>query len=117
MDNKDIIKKLIKIASNQQKIINKLAQVMPTSLHADPVQSLPAPNRPVEREADAILHALPADVRATVERIEVRNNEVLVRFNPGKDSDVAFQTIQKTVNDLQNQNVLPGQSYMVKQVP
>jgi len=113
MDSKKIIAKLIKIAYNQQKIIEKLAQGTPAL--AGPPQSLPAPVHPNLREADTILKALPLNVKPVVARIEVKGGDVYVQFHPGKESDAAFAAVQSTVQNLQQQNVLPGQSYQVRQ--
>lgn len=110
-NDKEIIKKLASVVAKQQKVISKLAQNL---------QDLPAAQAPTKREADVITGALPAPVKSTVERLEVHNNgtdsEVRVKFHAGKDSDAAFNAIQKTVHNLQASNMLPGISYVVKQV-
>lgn len=108
MDSKKILEKLFAIASKQQKIIEKLAQVAP------PAQdfSTAAPNT---REAQTILAALPPAVRPAVAILEVHGNDVKVRFQPGKSSDAAFQAIQQTVTSLQQQNKLSGSQYTVSE--
>lgn len=115
-NDKEVIKKLLKIAENQQKIISKLAQV------AAPANEL-APANTNKREADTILGALPPQVKGVVQLLEVHpshdpsfDGEVRVRFVPGKGSDVAFSAVQKTVQSLSGQNLLPGGTYMVKEV-
>ena len=110
-NDNQIIKKLLKIAENQQKIITKLAQVLPDRLE---------PGSPNKKEAMAILEALPPVVRSMVNQLEVHMrpdvNEVKVRFMAGKSSPQAFNAIQKTVQDLQTKNVLAGQSYKITEV-
>lgn len=110
-NDKDIIKKLLRIAENQQKIITKLAQGQ---------QSLPSPDSPTKKEALSILSALPPAVRSVIEQLEVHKgrdaDEVKVRFIAGKSSPMAFSAIQRTVQDLQNKNVLAGQSYKITEV-
>lgn len=110
-NDKDIIKKLLRIAENQQKIITKLAQTLPNDLGHD---------SPTKKEALAILSALPPAVRGMVDQLEVHQkpdvNEVKVKFVAGKNSPQAFNAIQKTVQDLQNKNVLAGQSYKITEV-
>lgn len=115
MDTKDklIIQKLFKIAQNQQKIISKLAQ---QQVSAPPAQSLPQGTAPTTHEAQAITQALPANVKPVVAHLEVRGGDVLVRFKPGQDSDMAFNAIQQVVTNLQQQNVLQQPRYNVKQV-
>lgn len=105
--DKELIKKLASVVAKQQKIIAKLAQNL---------QELPAANVATKREADVITGALPPVAKSAVERIEVHNDEVRVRFHAGKDSDAAFNAVQKTVQQLQATNVLPGMNYVVKQV-
>lgn len=114
MDSKDklIIEKLFKIAQNQQKIITKLAQQQV----AVPPQSLPHGATPTTHESQAILQALPANVKAVIANIEVHGGDVLVRFKPGQDSDAAFNAVQQAVTSLQQQNVLQFPHYNVKQV-
>lgn len=114
-NDKEIIKKLLKIAENQQKVITKLAQALPP-------QDL-TPAEPSKKEALSILNALPPAVRAAVEVLEVHpsrdpnfDQEVKVRFQAGKGSPMVFNTIQKTVQDLQGKNVLAGRSYKISEI-
>ena len=118
-NDKEVIKRLLKIADNQQKIITKLAQFAD---HSAPATEAPAPVSANTREAETILAALPAPVKAVVALLEVHTSrdpqfagEVHVKFVPGKASDMAFKAIQKVVQDLGNRNLLPG-AYMVKEV-
>jgi ABC-type transporter Mla subunit MlaD len=112
--NKEVAKKLLKIAENQQKMIEKLAQQL---------QEFPAPVHPNLREAETILNALPAPIKSVVLGLEVHQSsdpnfdgEVKVKFAPGKASDVAFNAVQKTVQNLAARNMLPGASYAVKEM-
>lgn len=108
MESKKIIQALIKIADNQQKIIQKLAQQV--------AQQTLSAGDPTKKDAAAILHALPANVKPTVATVEVHGNDVMVQFHPGQDSDQAFQAVVNTVNNLQSNNVLVGKNYQVKSV-
>jgi len=117
MSDQEVLKKLLKIAENQQKILIKLAQAQA------PAQELPAPVHPNVKEAETILGALPPAVRALVGVLEVHPSNdaafdgvVKVQFVPGKASDAAFKAIQKTVENLASRNMLPGASYAIKQV-
>ena len=108
MESKKIIQTLIKIAENQQKIIEKLAQQLPP-------QTLSVGD-PTKKDAAAILHALPPTVKPLVATVEVHGSDVMVQFHPGQDSDQAFQAVVNTVNSLQRNNVLVGKNYQVKSV-
>ena len=118
MSDKEVLKKLLKIAENQQKAIAKLAQAVNA-----PANEAPAPVHPNKYEAETILGALPPQVKSLVNVLEVHpshdptfDGEVKVQFAPGKASDAAFKAIQKTVENLASRNMLPGASYAVKQV-
>jgi hypothetical protein len=113
MDSKKVLEKLLKIASNQQKIIMKLAQdqgVVPTLTpqHMDP-------NKPQLRPADKVLQALPPAVRQTVNTLEEHGNEMRVQFQPGKATQPNYDAVLKTLQDLTNQNVLQ-RAYTLKVV-
>ena len=118
MSDKEVLKKLLKIAENQQKIITKLAQQVNA-----PATELPAPVHPNNRESETILASLPPQVAPLVQTLEVHQSndpsfdgEVRVKFVPGKASDAVFKAVQKTVENLVNRNMLPGATYSVKQV-
>jgi len=115
MDSKEklIIQKLFRIAQNQQKIITKLAQ---QQVSVSPAQSLPQGQAPTTHEAQAIIQALPQNVKTAIASIEVHGSDVLVRFKPNQDSDAAFNVVQQVVTRLQQQNVLQQPRYYVKQV-
>lgn len=107
MDSKKILEKLFAIATNQQKMIEKLAQTTP--------MSMPTPATHNPREAGTILNALPPDVRSVIDRLEVHGNVVKVRFQAGKGSDLAFQTVQNVVTKLQQENKLMGKNYTISE--
>jgi hypothetical protein len=129
MDSKKIIEKLVRIAHSQQKIIHKLAQqaLPPDSLPTSgttfpPGQSVPPvvppapvplkPAEPTKTEAKAIIDNLPAPIREHLVQLEVHNGQVKVRWKSPVSQNV-FNVVTKTVQDLQNKNVLPGKSYQV----
>jgi hypothetical protein len=129
MDSKKIIEKLVKIAHNQQKIIHKLAQALPpdsvpTSSSAytpgAPPSPAPAPTpgaavpgaAPTHTEAKAIINSLPADVKNQLVTLEVHNGQVVVKWK-APVQDATFNAVTKTVQNLQQQNVLPGTNYKV----
>lgn len=138
MSDKDVLKKLLKIAEKQQKIITKLAQQVngpvpietPHSFYPEHPKAPPlapvepgTPVHPNTREAETILASLPPQVAPMVQVLEVHpskdptfDGEVRVRFVPGKASDQAFNAVQKTVQNLVNRNLLPGANYNVKEV-
>lgn len=99
------IEQLVKIAEKQQKIINKLAQ----ELSAQQFQ----PQVSTKRPAEAILNALPANVRAGVQHLELHGEEVRLAVKPGANAQAVYNGVFKTVTDLQNQNVLQGASYKI----
>lgn len=137
----DIEKKLYEIVANQQKIIAALvkrAQTapahrdevthdlgggdhVPTTGHQAPAQSA-APNKAAPStgllggEADLILKSLPPLVRSALKDLKTRGNTVLVKFQPGKGSDAAFNAIQSVVTALQQRNVLKGTNYQIQEV-
>lgn len=111
MDSKKVLEKLLKIAENQQKVIQKLAQqqmgAMPQNI---------APQEATKRDATAILAALPPAVKSAVANLEVHGSDVMVRFQPGKGTDQVFNAILSTVQNLQNSNTLTSKNYQVKEV-
>jgi hypothetical protein len=125
MDSKKVIATLYKIARNQQKIIEKLAQARTEELEvpAQPPIEMPAgpthptsfePNKPVLDNGQAVLNALPINVKPTVASVAVRGSDVLVQFKPGKATQAAYDAIKATVTALQGKGVLPLSSYNVK---
>lgn len=109
MDSKKVIEKLLKIATNQQKIIMKLAQAQELA------QSLPDPNKPQLRPADKLLQALPPAVKQTVTTIEEHGDEMLVQFQPGKKTQQNLDAVVRVMQSLTDQNVLQ-KAYVVKAV-
>lgn len=110
MDSKKVIEKLIKIAEQQQKIIQRLAQATPMTA---PSPTNINPVQPPKREAETILTSLPPNLKPLVANIEVHGNAVYVTFQAGKSSQQAFDAVKRLVQQLQESNQLPGQSYTV----
>jgi hypothetical protein len=125
MDSKKVIATLYKIARNQQKIIEKLAQVQTGELAVPNQQPLvtPAaptaptsfePNRPVFNNGQAVINALPAGVKPAVANVDVRGSDVLVQFKPGKATQATYDAVKAAVTALQERGVLPLPNYNVK---
>ena len=124
MDSKKVIETLLKIASNQQKIIVRLAQqqgLPPDSLPnssvsvTDGQQAPPsAPPPPTKLEpaktqkmpARTLIEALPPAVKQGLVNIEARGSDLLVKFHPGKATQANYDVILKTLQDLTNKNVI-----------
>jgi len=112
------------VASKSETSVYLLQQTMKTAsikLAADGAQPELSPQRlepqiAAKRDAENILKSLKDQAKSSVNRVEVHGNIVSVWFNPGKASQTAYDSLLKTVTDLQNQNVLSGSSYQVKVV-
>lgn len=109
MDTKKVLQQLIKIADNQQKIINKLAQqqglsAMPERLEPNPTQKTPA---------RALLEALHPAVRQAIVTIEPHGNDMMVQFQPGKATQPNYDAVLKTLQDLTDRNIIQ-QAYTLK---
>jgi hypothetical protein len=125
MDYKKAFEKLVKIAENQQKIIEKMAQqisdntdmILGDQKAPDPVAPPPPTNLkatpPPKREADAILAALPPDLKSALKAVEVVGGNVSLKFLPGKATQPNYDAIKAIIQQLQNGNKLPAQSYNV----
>lgn len=117
--NKEILAKLVKVAENQQKILNKLAQAQGLSPQSFEPK---APTFEPARQILARLEKSSPQVRAAIRNVEVhpagRPNswDVKVLFNEGKASQAALNTVMATVTSLQKENVLTGASYQVSAV-
>lgn len=132
MDSKKVIEKLADIVAKQQKIITRLAQAVQlpgsgdvgiSGGHVPPVPTEPAlpqhlaPKAPNFRDAELILGALPPAVRPAVANLEVHDTNVLVRFQPNKATQQAYDAVKATVQNLQNTNKLNSPTpYNVKVV-
>ncbi len=137
MSDRKAIKKLLKIAKQQQVIIKKLAQqlnpgqVAVDFKHDDKKLEDEHPTPPAEynpqkaavNEAKLILNSLSEDHRKLVADLAVVKSdkfsgEVRVKFHQGDPSmlDSVFQTLLKNIKLLQSQNKLPGGSYLLKEV-
>lgn len=124
MDTKKVLQLLVRIADKQQKIINKMAQqntdlVVQDKPQAAPVNTTPPPTalKPATpSKADpsqALLAALPPNVKATVNNIRVQGPDMHVQFAPGKATQANYDAVMKTLQGLINQRVIEH-SYNLK---
>jgi hypothetical protein len=128
MESKKIIETLVRIANNQQKIIHKLAQALPpdalptsgTTYTPDagaPPAAAPPPTsiKPVDttkNDARVIINSLPPAIKNHLVDLQVHDGQVKVKWK-SPVSDAVFNTVTKTVQNLQQQNALPGKNYKV----
>ena len=106
MNTNQAIKTLLKIAQNQQKMIERLAQLSNQPL---PPQHL-EPVKPELHPEDVVLENLSPNVRAALRStmpIVARGNELRVYFNPGHATQANLNYITKVVQHLVNANKLP----------
>jgi len=102
MDSKKVIEKLIRIAENQQRIITKLAQFVPSGLAGDPLDptlpggssatqtSAPAASKAPASNPDVAKSSLPPDVKSALDQaVPNLKGNLMVTVN-GKDLSVAF---------------------------
>lgn len=107
MDTKKVLQQLVKIADNQQKIINKLAQQMPAiPQNIDPAAAQKTP-------AKALLDALHPMVRQSVVTVEPHGGDMMVKFQPGKATQENYDAVLHTLQDLTNKNIIQ-QAYTLK---
>ena len=110
----DALKLLVKIADNQQKIINKLAQAQGLA-----PQGLQPPAATKNKPYDVVMAALPAAAKAAVKRLEVDPVGHVVsvwEVAPGQGTDQLIAAVQSAVQHAQLSGVLPGASYKVQVV-
>src|SRR5258708_10497518 len=121
MDSKKVIEKLVRIAESQQKIINKLAQTLPTGgdsggEHSSPDSATPPqhldPNKTQKKPGDALMAALP---RGIVQSISESGSDLLVTFVAGKRTQQNYDTVKATAQKLTDQGVLQH-AYNIKAV-
>lgn len=99
MDQKKVNELLLKIASNQQKIINKLAQQHLGDPSAPPPpQSLPAPPHPELNPGKMVMDALPPAVKPAVKDIQAKGNVLEVSTTSQAALTAVTQTVQKLLN-------------------
>ena len=112
MDSKKVIEKLVRIAANQQKIINKLAQ---QAAMQPPAQGL-APATPTH-DVIAKLQEVAPDLMNLVEmpNSRVSGTDLLLKFKPGATQNTV-QAIQAKVNELVNKNLVAGGPFVVKPI-
>lgn len=115
MDTKKVIRKLIKIAENQQKIINKIAQELQPA--GEPLnQEHFDPNKAQKQPARALIGALPSGFfEQKLINIEERGSDMLVGFKPGQKTQANYDVVLKTLQDLTNQGVI-SRAYNLKAV-
>lgn len=101
-NEKLIIQKLVALATKQQKILEKLAQVNPPP----PAQSLPEPAHPNLRPAQTLLNALPPNAKKSITNIEEHGSEMRVQFAPGQRNQANYDAVLKTLQQLTSQNVI-----------
>ena len=121
MDSKKVIETLIRIARNQQKIIEKLAQEQrPTEYHIPgqrshqlgtppPTQHFPAANHPNFDEGGDIFQYLTQhypNYAALINRVIVVGSDVIVEFHPGKQNPAVLQLVDNVVKKLQHNKTL-----------
>ncbi len=117
MDSKEVLKRLLRIADNQQKMITKLAQSIPNAqLSSQPAPQHLAPPAPAHMQADkAIFVKLPQGFwTANIAGLNVRGNDVNVQFKPGKLTQANIDAVTKAVQAASNDLTLPGGPYSVK---
>lgn len=119
MDSKKIIQKLIKIANNQQKIIEKLAQGVPNAqLSNQPPPEDYSHNMPRHMPPDEAIKAkLPTGFYASnIASLEVNQGTlaVTVVFNPGKYNKNNFDVVQQATQAASNNTTLPGGPFTVR---
>lgn len=123
-NDKEIIKKLLAIATKQQKIITKLAQdsagKMPPAPGA-PVSTAPPPDKlePAKTQktpAKALWDAMSPQLRGTLAvPPEAHGNDMMVKFKPGQGTQANYDGIMKVLQDLTNKNVIQS-AYNLKLV-
>lgn len=131
MESKKILEALAKIATNQQKILHKLAQALPpdslptskvevTDGHqAGQVSEPPANDLSAKLQhqdpTKAIVSALGDFYTKTLNGLSVdaSKNQVNVSFRAGQATQANYNHVTKTIQNLQNSNVLMGGPYKV----
>lgn|SRR5574337_468039 len=134
MDDKDILKKLLKIAENQQKIIMKLAQglppdALPTSqvgmtsgTQAPPVQAPPPtelkPGGPTHTPNKVLYESLGPNLQKAVRHINPPvGSSMDVIFNRGHMTQANYNAVLATLTKLiQGNQILGNYTLVPKQV-
>lgn len=124
MNTNKVLQQLIKIANNQQKVINKLAQQLPNSevttftpgkswTPNDPTKQHLSPSMMTKRPAQLILDALDPRVLALLvgSKVEVHENNVTALTKAGL-KDATLDAVQKHVLNTVKR-VLPAGQYNV----
>lgn len=106
MDTKEMLKKLIKIAENQQNIINKIAQKLPP-----PTDLKPAPTQ--KDAAQVVFDALDPTTKESVDYMYTRTGDMYIKFKEGKKSQAVYNVVFKTLQRLTNEGKVQ-QAYALK---
>jgi hypothetical protein len=125
MDTKKVLQMLVKIADNQQRIINKLAQAqalppdaLPTSKvefgggHGQTPTTPPPPQKldptKVQKEpAKALWDALPPPLKGTLAAgPEAAGGDMKIKFKPGQMTQANYDAIMAHLRDLTKKNVI-----------
>lgn len=126
MDSKKVLQKLLKIAENQQKMIMKLAQdkgvLPPDSLPNSqvsvtdnqrpkpPTEPPPASlktNKPIYAPSKFVFDALSVDPRTKGMLRHINppsNNQMMIVFNPGKNTNQNWATVNTVFGELKQNN-------------
>jgi len=125
MDSKKVLQKLLKIAENQQKIIMKLAQdkglppdslpnsqvsVTDNSKVAPPTDPPPTdlkPNKPIYAPNKFVFDAMNVDPRTRGMLRHINppsNNQMMVIFNPGKNTNQNWTAVNTVFGELKRNN-------------
>lgn len=110
---KEMIKKLIRIADNQQKIINKLAQQLPST---EPAPMHLSPSSLPHLSNEKVVATLKEKLAALgVAGVSLDGSVVTINMAPGKNPDQSFiNKLNSVFQELMMSKVLPqGASYQV----
>src|SRR5579885_1059565 len=107
MDTKKAIQTLIKIAENQQKVINKLAQQAGGDLHATPPTHID-PAKTVKDSASVFRAAIPQGMVTDV-KADDNAGSMIVTFAPGKMTQQNYDTLLGILQKLTNENKIQRQ--------
>ena len=113
MDSKEVLKRLLRIADNQQKIINKLAQSQSGAKTA-PLQEVgkmvqtpqPRQHGSIGQEITTALEATHPELAPMVYDAQTNMGVLTIYLQPGsKNVQALQQAVQSIVSDLEKQNL------------
>lgn len=101
-NDKEIIKKLLAIATKQQKIITKLAQTVPASHEPPPTHLKPSTTHQSPEDAAKLLFdGLDAASKANVESVTVADGtSLMAKFKPGRLNQPNYDKVLATLQKL-----------------